>query len=172
VDRHHRRGEPAGRVDPGRAARGLERCARRQARLEVAAQGGAQRIRALERLASVAGHVAQEQAYPATGELEDVVEVPTRGRSRGGPVGHRDGQVSHPLGHAGQQHPLQQAHVPKQALPLAPERPRAAAVGVGTGEEGESEKREGAERDPNDARHDLDDPLDGAGDGPVVVLRG
>jgi hypothetical protein len=53
-----------------------------------------------------------------------------------------------------------------------PERPRAAAVGVGTGEEGESQKREGAERDPDDARHDLDDPLDGTGDGPVVVLRG
>ena len=126
-----------------RAPGDRERLARGQPRLEVRAHREAHERRLGERLAAVAGDVAEQQPDAPVGQRERVVEVTAGGGAVGGAVGDRRQQRAEARGHGGQQRRLQQADVLHQALALALEAARA----------GGRDDRVDAEREDEQAEH-------------------
>ena len=150
------------------AAGGLQRLARRQARLEVGAHGEAHERGVRQRLAPVPGDVADDHREATVLEREHVVEVAAGARAVGRAVGDGGADRAEPRGRHGQQRGLQQADVLEQLPALAHQPPRAHAGQARAHGERERERDQRGDQDAHGRRHDADDARDRFDDAPAA----
>ena len=146
--------------------------ARPEAGLEVGAQRVAHEGGVGERGAAMARHVAEDEGCAAAGKRERVVEVATRARAVGGPIGDRGPHGADLLRHRRQQGGLEQAHLLHQLASLAAE-----AAGAHRREDVAPAEEDGQRGEQRQGRlqlvrHDLHHVAHGARDDRVVALRG
>ena len=101
-----------------------------------------------DRVAAVAGDVAEQHADAVLVEREDVVEVAARGGAVGGPVGGRDGEAVE-LGDRREQRAGEQPDVVEQLEPLRLERGALARLAEGVAGQAERDRGD-AEQRPQD----------------------
>ena len=122
VDRRHDRGEGLSELALEHRSGRLHRTTRGQAGLQVCPQREPHERRVRQRLASVAGDVAEDHRQATVLEREHVVEVAARARAVRRTVGGGGSHRTEPIGRHREQRGLQQTHVLEQlpALLLQP----------------------------------------------------